>query len=1613
MKLFTVEFYKQYVSTSDLTAARVLFIPFQNLLIDNSVVNNTGSIEATVSVPLDNVEVINLSHNAFNENIFPLIFQYFPNVWWLDLSNNQITSLSSLELPLALGSLDLRYNRKLRIVEFPLSLVSCHILRLSISPIVFGFKEDDLNDDWKLIKKMILELPNIWVFNDEFISLKEKTYILSTISFSTRSASFSASTSASAAASTALSEWKTTEYSLRQLLILHSIQSLQFLNEKNDFSKLDILLEEYLIQSFIFNSYVSSFFLNNNCKVKYIKFLPSLISIDLLLILPHKIRLDLSVLFTISIIFPIPDVLFRESLILLLSAYYPLESIDELMFLPSFIKTAVVSLLRRITKREKEEFRCNLFLKRKQHLPIRKWDTFYKENAGNKNSIFSQQIPTSYSSYSSFQFLKNIKYYLEDHSILTAAVPASLLPEEEILSKSFDLSDLEVDILKKLPDIPTKWSKYKTYPSDNDNVTIYNIEYAQWISFASRHAIFLFKKCPSCPSLTKLPNTLSQQNLYIDLLPILKAANMTLSDLEITNYGPGIDGRKMKSLVSTLNLDMNSPSKASNTSVNPIMARAKSEDERQLLLEIMTDTSQSQNPGDGRSSGYHKSKRRKRLESAMLFLDGKILPFGEGLIKGNLHQLVWKDNNYGNNEEEMSFRNHYSKPWNQHDRSNNLPLIEESADEGNNEQQQHQAEENTQQKAFFITSNNAEQEMIQTTAFQRSATVKSMKSPLLHPAASASSLPHYKLAREFTDTLVDVSASFRNPSIAAGGEGFTDEEKQNNPFLRNRPVSVTIDPHFPAPSSSDNRIRSLSSFDDDTASRFSPQQQERKASGVSLALRPSSSPSPKSAAGGNGVGTGGVLSQQSSLWQSENFAEKLKKSNEFFPPDPFQPKTNMIASLSRSPSASSPFSSQRNLKSREGGARKRDSYDEGINELKLNVGFDELSLDPSLTADGKKPGISDAEKELSQNHSSIFSHLQQPSQQHSIFDNPEDVDSPLSPRSPLPTSSRLVNIRATTMARMDSMVIESDNINTAMESSKSKNEVIRHLRKSLQEPPDLSAIIALEEERKRQEAEAAQLELEVQQLHKQQQQQQGAYFYQQQQQQQQQQAAANLIPKNGKLHKVDVFSADLLLENHFLMAPVNAIKQFNHYFKHSMQYDPSTIDPNEMSNSENMLNYWRSLEKPPLVVLNNKHITINNSIPSNSFNYTFTDKKKTLSSLTASSSAKGLRTNKHNNQFPSAHGRTQSPIAFTGTDFDLKSQNSSQNSEPSHGGYDDYAEPVIIMNDSLTGSIQPFSQGGHKVTSSTAVASSSSVNKRLYTNDDNLSIDDSIAFSDITGSIAVQQQQQQQQGHGKNTRKTSSPGLSQHSSFVLPPTTEGINEDLSPEKTEEEKRAKQHDQNRHLSDSFLMAIEAIQDSDDDISITKGGHDGEEESEASGEGPSYQEEYQQQQQQQQYQEEFLQYSSRDPQRGELMQEKVPFVLPATRPIFSSTPTLKKSFPSSMDKVHTPFGREVLTSEAQQLLYEMGTFRNISSLQAFNTFVYNLELNKDRKIVNNADKGALFPTYQHSGLLKNYRTHDLQEGSLDLSEASGIFVENSEVLKADSVMTDPHFDLRTIR
>eukprot|EP01034_Spumella_vulgaris_P041861 gene41861-51883_t len=142
---------------------------------------------------------------------------------------------------------------------------------------------------------------------------------------------------------------------------MRAVQNIPIYDAFADSFKLDILIEDYLEECSLNNEYSRNLRISNDSVVKPVKEMPT-VNLYAILVMPHKIRLDLSVMLTASILFHIPLALLRDAMVILLSKHMSGTDISNLCEVPLFVRTGLVSMIRRISRRELEECKINVNL---------------------------------------------------------------------------------------------------------------------------------------------------------------------------------------------------------------------------------------------------------------------------------------------------------------------------------------------------------------------------------------------------------------------------------------------------------------------------------------------------------------------------------------------------------------------------------------------------------------------------------------------------------------------------------------------------------------------------------------------------------------------------------------------------------------------------------------------------------------------------------------------------------------------------------------------------------------------------------------------------------------------------------------------------------------------------------------------------------------------------------------------------------------------------------------------------------------------------------------------------------------------------------------------------
>ena len=524
-----------------------------------------------------NVCIVNASHN--NLKLLDILWSKIcPSAWWVDASYNQISIIDIEALPFALGSLILASNsltfEKLRVLR------STYILRLTLvgandnstNMMLFGINTSNYRS------RVIALLPYTWVLDEKYISHSERSY------FSRSTTNADDENEKNGSVSTNNSEvrlqWGGRSPNEREISIMRLVQSIPLDGPSSDLCRLDVLLEDYLEEAKILAASDRS-----RLSSKRSREVPKSVSILRLLSIPHKIRLDLSVLLTGAILHSLPKQLFRDALAILLGSYIPNNEISCYSCLPSFVNTAIVSVIRRVCHKELQELLVMHIIPPKPTA---------KEFPRHTNDYLSGacHVPESctppavtYIDVMGFDHLQPFKFYLERPINLRVSNSS----ESEREGEHF-FSALELEILNTLPDAPTMSHREDL---EEDEVV--------WHAFAARHTVMLLSAAPIFPSLTRNHHNKADQDLYDQLLPLLSAAKMRHEDLvhDISGGGRGSgrngDGRRVSTAEKSLRFGTGIPK----GKPAGLFWRYKKTKEKRKNTSVVPDHGYSYSPGSG------------------------------------------------------------------------------------------------------------------------------------------------------------------------------------------------------------------------------------------------------------------------------------------------------------------------------------------------------------------------------------------------------------------------------------------------------------------------------------------------------------------------------------------------------------------------------------------------------------------------------------------------------------------------------------------------------------------------------------------------------------------------------------------------------------------------------------------------------------------------------------------------------------------------------------------------------------------------------------------------------------------------------------------------------
>lgn len=163
--------------------------------------------------------------------------------------------------------------------------------------------------------------------------------------------------------------------------------------------------------------------------------------------------------------------------------------VEELIELPPFVRTALVSTIRKICRREMDEFKTfGGFGPKPSLIDVPEYSL-----ASDNPDVPDPPIPCFLDAHG-FNHLKPVFVYIERPLEWPADTKEDAEFRRHVVKTSGDgLSPLELEIMASLPNCPTR---AMAPPAGSTS-------YRDWVAFAARHAVLLLKKSPACPYLTR------------------------------------------------------------------------------------------------------------------------------------------------------------------------------------------------------------------------------------------------------------------------------------------------------------------------------------------------------------------------------------------------------------------------------------------------------------------------------------------------------------------------------------------------------------------------------------------------------------------------------------------------------------------------------------------------------------------------------------------------------------------------------------------------------------------------------------------------------------------------------------------------------------------------------------------------------------------------------------------------------------------------------------------------------------------------------------------------------------------------------------------------------
>ena len=505
------------------------------------------------------LECPNLVYGDFSFNHFTRcdLWKHFPDLWWVDLSYNNLVSESLVGFARVIGKLHLTNNMfngdgKLS-PESVEHLSKSHVMRLK-----WG-SEVPTGD-------IVEHFPYAAVINDNFIRHRDRQHSSLYDSSGNETLLFSkdgikdAHTDIEGAVPNG--NWSTQLPGVRDINYFRAIQTIPANKPLADYFLLDMVLEDYLEETRLVNKYA----VDNS--VTGHKRMPT-VDIEEVMHLPHKFRNDLAVVLTVTIMFPeLPVQIVEDALVVLLIHFFDADAIKDIIQLPSFVKAGVVAVIKRVCLKEIQEIHFTRRLRDKPRCSIKEMlHDEYKlvllraaarvssaiktkddlNNLNNNSNVHNRTtvLCPTFLDADGFYHLRSFKQYTnkvfdsgESDVDIHSGEGTLLNHKEHDVTDGFNehFTALEMEILANLPNVPSAMDR----PPESE---VASSSYSDNISFLSRHATLLLTKSPACPSLVRPQNKLPKQDAYRSMLFMLRLAKMTYGDMEITQVGPDKDGR--------------------------------------------------------------------------------------------------------------------------------------------------------------------------------------------------------------------------------------------------------------------------------------------------------------------------------------------------------------------------------------------------------------------------------------------------------------------------------------------------------------------------------------------------------------------------------------------------------------------------------------------------------------------------------------------------------------------------------------------------------------------------------------------------------------------------------------------------------------------------------------------------------------------------------------------------------------------------------------------------------------------------------------------------------------------------------------------------------------